>query len=85
MYYLDTESIPSTSLQHEVWFIVLRFPVGTERTVAVANSRFLSVWGSIKELLAASTEKRRNFVETVELQIGLKTMTPRGISVSPEL
>jgi large subunit ribosomal protein L10Ae len=36
------------------------------------------VRGSIKELLADSTgEKRRNFVETVELQIGLKNYDPQ--------
>lgn len=32
-----------------------------------------SVRGSVKDLLAeANGEKRRNFVETIELQIGLK-------------
>ena len=36
-----------------------------------------SVRGSIKELLAASAEKRRNFVETIELQIGLKNYDPQ--------
>ena len=37
-----------------------------------------SVRGSIKELLAESNgEKRRNFVETVELQIGLKNYDPQ--------
>ena len=36
-----------------------------------------SVRGSIKELLAASTEKSRNFVETIELQIGLKNYDPQ--------
>jgi large subunit ribosomal protein L10Ae len=37
-----------------------------------------SVRGSIKELLAEATgEKRRNFVETVELQIGLKNYDPQ--------
>ena len=37
-----------------------------------------SVRGSIKDLLAESTgEKRRNFVETVELQIGLKNYDPQ--------
>lgn len=36
-----------------------------------------SVRGSVKELLAASTEKRRNFVETIELQIGLKNYDPQ--------
>jgi large subunit ribosomal protein L10Ae len=37
-----------------------------------------SVRGSIKELLAESTgEKRRNFVETIELQIGLKNYDPQ--------
>jgi large subunit ribosomal protein L10Ae len=37
-----------------------------------------SVRGSIKELLAdANGEKRRNFVETVELQIGLKNYDPQ--------
>ena len=33
--------------------------------------------GSIKELLAASAEKSRNFVETIELQIGLKNYDPQ--------
>lgn len=37
-----------------------------------------SVRGSIKELLAEATgEKRRNFVETIELQIGLKNYDPQ--------
>ncbi|KAH9022203.1 60S ribosomal protein I1-a [Lactarius pseudohatsudake] len=37
-----------------------------------------SVRGSIKDLLVESTgEKRRNFVETVELQIGLKNYDPK--------
>ena len=37
-----------------------------------------SVRGSIKELLAdANGEKKRNFVETVELQIGLKNYDPQ--------
>jgi large subunit ribosomal protein L10Ae len=37
-----------------------------------------SVRGSIKELLADSTgERKRKFVETVELQIGLKNYDPQ--------
>ena len=37
-----------------------------------------SVRGSIQDLLAtANGEKRRNFVETVELQIGLKNYDPQ--------
>ncbi|THH11800.1 hypothetical protein EW145_g421 [Phellinidium pouzarii] len=37
-----------------------------------------SVRGSVKELLAeANGEKRRNFVETIELQIGLKNYDPQ--------
>ena len=37
-----------------------------------------SVRGSIKELLSdANGEKRRNFVETIELQIGLKNYDPQ--------
>ena len=36
-----------------------------------------SVRGSVKELLAASQEKKRNFVETIELQIGLKNYDPQ--------
>ena len=37
-----------------------------------------SVRGSIKELLVEATgEKRRNFVETIELQIGLKNYDPQ--------
>jgi len=36
------------------------------------------VRGSIKELLAeANGEKKRNFVETIELQIGLKNYDPQ--------
>jgi large subunit ribosomal protein L10Ae len=36
------------------------------------------VRGSIKELLAESNgEKKRNFVETIELQIGLKNYDPQ--------
>ena len=37
-----------------------------------------SVRGSVKELLAeANGEKKRNFVETIELQIGLKNYDPQ--------
>lgn len=36
-----------------------------------------SVRGSIKELLAQSAEKQRKFVETIELQIGLKNYDPQ--------
>ena len=37
-----------------------------------------SVRGSVKELLAgANGEKKRKFVETVELQIGLKNYDPQ--------
>ncbi|EJD04335.1 ribosomal protein L1 [Fomitiporia mediterranea MF3/22] len=37
-----------------------------------------SVRGSVKEMLAEATgEKKRNFVETVELQIGLKNYDPQ--------
>ena len=37
-----------------------------------------SVRGSVYDLLAsANSEKRRNFVETVELQIGLKNYDPQ--------
>ena len=36
-----------------------------------------SVRGSIRELLASCTEKKRNFVETIELQIGLKNYDPQ--------
>ncbi|KAH9037508.1 60S ribosomal protein L10A [Lactarius pseudohatsudake] len=45
--------------------------------MAVAYS-LSSVRGSVKDLLVQSTgEKRRNFVETVELQIGLKNYDPQ--------
>jgi large subunit ribosomal protein L10Ae len=36
-----------------------------------------SVRASIKELLASSQEKQRKFVETIELQIGLKNYDPQ--------
>lgn len=37
-----------------------------------------SVRGSVKELLAASNgEEKRKFIETVELQIGLKNYDPQ--------
>jgi len=37
-----------------------------------------SVRGNVKEILAEATgEKRRNFVETIELQIGLKNYDPQ--------
>ena len=37
-----------------------------------------SVRGSVKELIAeANGEKKRNFVETIELQIGLKNYDPQ--------
>jgi large subunit ribosomal protein L10Ae len=36
------------------------------------------VRGSVKDLLAAANdEKKRNFVETIELQIGLKNYDPQ--------
>ena len=36
-----------------------------------------SVRGSVRELLSGAEEKRRNFVETIELQIGLKNYDPQ--------
>ena len=36
-----------------------------------------SVRGSVKELLQASQDNHRNFVETIELQIGLKNYDPQ--------
>ena len=37
-----------------------------------------SVRGSVRELLAEATgEKKRNFIETIELQIGLKNYDPQ--------
>jgi ribosomal protein L1 len=36
-----------------------------------------SVRASVKELLAQSQEKQRKFVETIELQIGLKNYDPQ--------
>jgi large subunit ribosomal protein L10Ae len=37
-----------------------------------------SVRGSVKELLIDATgEKKRNFIETIELQIGLKNYDPQ--------
>jgi large subunit ribosomal protein L10Ae len=36
-----------------------------------------SVRASIKDLLSASQEKQRKFVETIELQIGLKNYDPQ--------
>ena len=36
-----------------------------------------SVRGSVKEVLAGAAEKKRNFVETIELQIGLKNYDPQ--------
>jgi len=36
-----------------------------------------SVRGSVKDMLAASNEKKRKFVETIELQIGLKNYDPQ--------
>ena len=36
-----------------------------------------SVRGSIKELPEANGKKKRNFVETIELQIGLKNYDPQ--------
>lgn len=35
------------------------------------------VRGNVKELLKASEEKKRNFLETVELQVGLKNYDPQ--------
>jgi large subunit ribosomal protein L10Ae len=36
-----------------------------------------SVRGSVKEVLAGAADKKRNFVETIELQIGLKNYDPQ--------
>jgi len=36
-----------------------------------------SVRGSVKEMLGESTDKKRKFVETIELQIGLKNYDPQ--------
>lgn len=36
-----------------------------------------SVRANLKEILTASQEKHRNFVETIELQIGLKNYDPQ--------
>jgi large subunit ribosomal protein L10Ae len=50
------------------------------KVLIIASSKLSvsSVRGSIKELLAdANGEKRRNFVETIELQIGLKNYDPQ--------
>ena len=52
----------------------------SENTDVLCSSKLsvASVRGSVKELLAdANGEKRRNFVETVELQIGLKNYDPQ--------
>jgi large subunit ribosomal protein L10Ae len=35
------------------------------------------VRGSIKEVLQAAQDKKRNFTETIELQIGLKNYDPQ--------
>ncbi|KAJ3010613.1 hypothetical protein NUW54_g2426 [Trametes sanguinea] len=48
------------------------------RRPSLVHSNVSSVRGSIKELIAESTgEKKRNFVETIELQIGLKNYDPQ--------
>ena len=49
------------------------FPFSSGSKLSVSSVR-----GSIKELLSdANGEKRRNFVETIELQIGLKNYDPQ--------
>ena len=49
------------------------FPFSSGSKLSVSSVR-----GSIQDLLAtANGEKRRNFVETVELQIGLKNYDPQ--------
>ena len=65
--------------QHEVRSVVL-IVRDVELNVSTNSSSKLSVSsvrGSIKELLAQSQEKKRNFVETIELQIGLKNYDPQ--------
>ena len=49
------------------------FPFSSGSKLSVSSVR-----GSVKELLAASNgDDRRNFVETIELQIGLKNYDPQ--------
>ncbi|THH31089.1 hypothetical protein EUX98_g3104 [Antrodiella citrinella] len=51
---------------------------GSDAGMSSSKLSVASVRGSIKELLADATgEKRRNFVETIELQIGLKNYDPQ--------
>jgi large subunit ribosomal protein L10Ae len=44
--------------------------------ISVANVR-----QNIKDLLAGSEEKKRNFTETIELQIGLKNYDPQRYAI----
>ncbi|KAI3628807.1 RPL10A [Malassezia furfur] len=45
--------------------------------VAVSKIQVSGVRSSVKDVLTGAEEKRRNFVETVELQIGLKNYDPQ--------
>lgn len=50
---------------------------GTILTIAVSKIQVSGVRSSVKDVLTGAEEKRRNFVETVELQIGLKNYDPQ--------
>lgn len=56
----------------------MRFRFVTCADAVISKLSVSSVRGSVKELLAdANGEKKRNFVETIELQIGLKNYDPQ--------
>lgn len=81
LYFFDVNTVVTLSRLPKLSMRYVPFPLGLSLFSSVWCSSKLSVSsvrGSIKELLAESTgEKHRNFVETIELQIGLKNYDPQ--------
>ena len=72
-----TYPLKTSKSQHEVRPSSYAF-ASSSYTTTYSKLSVASVRGSIKELLADSTgERKRKFVETVELQIGLKNYDPQ--------
>ena len=82
LYFFDVNAVVTSSRPPKTKHEVRAITTGTIIIlICVCSSKLSvsSVRGSIKELLVESTtgEKRRNFVETIELQIGLKNYDPQ--------
>ena len=68
---------PSTKTKNEVGTLVENHYSLSERGTLCSKVSVSSVRGSIKEVLQAAQDKKRNFTETIELQIGLKNYDPQ--------